>query len=186
MTKKIIIEADVPDGWEAVAYRRAERGEWILTSRGPEEAIVSCPWLILRRIAPEFKPGQYVVGCEGTIFRVITESQYRLLADSAITGDPGICGVKADGVACWGLITPLALWVPKVGETIYVHIPDSTVSSFCLVVEVAPKADMITETHVLVSFGSGVGSRFVKLSTCHPAAFVLPAVLRALGVEDKP
>lgn len=52
--QKIEIEVDVPEGFQAVAYRPYGIGEWYLHQSGPK--IGDCnaiyPWLILRKVEP--------------------------------------------------------------------------------------------------------------------------------------
>lgn len=71
---KIEIEADVPDGWVAVAYRPPLKGELYLDHRGRIETAAYdfvMPWLILRRVEPKKEsrwallhksPGYWVLG----------------------------------------------------------------------------------------------------------------------------
>lgn len=66
------IEADIPDGFEAVAYRKPAMGEWIAASCGARHADtydMEEPWLILRE-----KPIAYedfvALAVHGTIVRV--------------------------------------------------------------------------------------------------------------------
>ncbi len=116
MHEKLIEKLRIPEGYEAVDYRRV-RGEWWLDEDGSANQVSSkdmpiglsdSPRIILRKKEPKFKKGDYVVfGKE--VARVISlrEEGYLRVEDAGV-------GCRLWGKGC------CTLWTPKVGDEVYV------------------------------------------------------------------